>query len=112
MEVSATNRYATISPSKVRLVLEHVRGKSVSDVLNMLKYMTTPHARVVAKIVQSAASNAENNYAADPENLYVKRAYANDSRRLKRYRPAARGRIHPYVRRTSHITIIVDEREQ
>jgi len=80
--------------------------------MNLLKFMPTPHARVVAKVVQSAASNAENNFAADPENLYVKRAFANDSRRLKRYRPAARGRIHPYVRRTSHITITVDEREQ
>lgn len=111
MEVSATNRYASVSPSKVRLVLDHLRGKPVSEALKMLKFMTTPHARIVAKVVQSAASNAENNFAADPENLYVKRAYANDSRRLKRYRPAARGRIHPYVRRTSHITITVDERE-
>ncbi len=112
MQVSATNRYATVSPAKVRLVLAHLPGKSIEDALNLLKFMTTPHAKMIAKIVQSAASNAENNFAADPANLYVKRAYADDSRRLKRFRPAARGRIHPYMHRTSHITITVDEREQ
>jgi len=112
MEVSATNRYASVSPQKVRLVLEHMPGKSVDEALTLLKFMTTPHARIVAKVVKSAASNAENNFAAMPDSLYVKRAYANDSRRLKRFRPAARGRIHPYVHRSSHITIIVDERER
>ncbi|MEX0786047.1 MAG: 50S ribosomal protein L22 [Dehalococcoidia bacterium] len=112
MEVSATSRYAGVSPSKVRLVLGHLAGKSVEDALNLLKFMPTPHAKLVAKVVKSAASNAENNYAADPESLYIKNAIANDGRRLKRFRPAARGRIHRYVRRTSHITITVDERER
>ncbi len=112
MQVSATNRFATISPAKARLVLTHLPGKSIEDALSLLKFMTTPHAKIIAKVVQSAASNAENNFAADPADLYVKRAYADDSRRLKRFRPAARGRIHPYMRRTSHITITVDEREQ
>lgn len=111
MEVSATNRYARVSPTKVRLVLTHLPGRSVQEALDLLKFMPSPHARLVAKIVKSAASNAENNYALDTEALYVKRAVADDARRLRRYRPAARGRIHPYVRRTSHITIVVDERE-
>ena len=110
MEVSATNRYAGVSPQKARLVLEHLPGKSVQDALNLLQFLPTPHAKLVAKIVKSAASNAENNYAANPDSLYVKRAIANDARRLKRFRPAARGRIHRYQRRTSHITITVDER--
>ncbi len=111
MEVSATNRYASVSPRKVRLLLEHLPGRSVDDALNLLKFMPTPHARVVAKVVKSAASNAENNYSLDPDSLYVKRAVANEARRLGRYRPAARGRIRRYRRRTSHITIVVDERE-
>ena len=110
MEVTATNRYAGVSPSKVRLVLEHLPGRTVEEALNLLKFMPTPHARLVSKIVKSAASNAENNYALDPERLYVKRAIANDARRLKRIRPAPRGRVHRYQRRTSHITITVDER--
>lgn len=112
MEVSATNRYAGVSPRKVRLVLNALPGHSVQEALNMLQFMTTPHARTVAKIVKSAASNAENNYAADPDSLFVKRAVAGDARRLKRYRPRARGRMYQYVHRSSHITITVDEREQ
>ncbi|MDZ4278092.1 MAG: 50S ribosomal protein L22 [Dehalococcoidia bacterium] len=111
MEVSASNRYAGVSPRKVRPVLEHLPGRSVEDALNLLKFMPTPHARMVAKIVKSAAANAENNYAMDTDVLYVKRAVANDARRLSRGRPAARGRVHRYQRRTSHITIVVDERE-
>jgi len=110
MEVTATDRFAQVSPRKVRLLLEHLPGKSVEDALHLLRFMPTPHAKLVAKIVKSAAANAENNFALDPDSLYVKRAVANDARRLKRYRPAPRGRIHPYQRRTSHITIIVDER--
>ena len=110
MEVSATNRYAGVAPSKARLVLEHLPGRSVEEALNLLRFMPTPHARLVAKIVKSAAANAENNYAMDTDSLYVKRAVAGDARRLKRMRPAPRGRVHGYVRRTSHITIVVDER--
>ena len=112
MEYSAINRYASISPQKARLVLKHLPGKSIDEALTLLKFMTTPHAKIVAKVVKSAASNAENNFDALPDSLYVKRAFADDSRRLKRFRPAARGRIHPYVRRSSHITITVEERER
>jgi len=111
MEVSATDRYAGVSPSKARLVLEHLPGRSVEEALNLLKFLPTPHAKLVAKIVKSAAANAENNFSADPGRLYVKRAVANDARRLKRVRPAARGRLHGYQRRSSHITVTVDERE-
>ncbi len=109
MEVSATTRFAGVSPSKVRLVLEHLPGRSVAEALDMLKFMTTPHARLVAKIVKSAVANAGNNFAMDTDALYVKRAVANDGRRLKRIRPAPRGRVHPYQRRSSHITIVVEE---
>jgi large subunit ribosomal protein L22 len=112
MEVSATDRFATVSPRKVRMVLDHLPGKSVEEALRLLQFMPSPHAKLVAKIVKSAASNAENNFSLNPEALYVKRAVANDARRLERYRPAPRGRIHPYQRRTSHITITVDERER
>ena len=111
MEVRATNRYAGVSPRKVRLVLGHLPGRSVGEALNLLQFMPSPHARLVAKIVKSAAANAENNYAIDTDALYIKRAVANDARRLRRFRPAPRGRIHRYKRRTSHITIVVDERE-
>ena len=111
MEVSATHRFASVSPRKVRLVLDQLPGRSIGDALNLLKFTPTPHAKLVAKIVKSAAANAENNFALDPDSLFVKRAVSGDARRLKRVRPAARGRMHPYQRRTSHITIVVDERE-
>jgi large subunit ribosomal protein L22 len=111
MEVRASHRFAGVSPRKVRLVLGHLPGKDVPSALNLLKFLPTPHAKMVAKIVKAAASNAENNYAIDPDMLYIKRATANDARRLKRYRPQSRGRYAPYMKRTSHITIVVDERE-
>ena len=111
MEVSASHRFATASPRKVRLVLNHLPGQNVPTALNLLKFLPTPLAKMVAKIVKAAASNAENNYSMDPDMLYIKRAIANEGRRLKRYRPQSRGRFSPYVKRTSHITIVVDERE-
>lgn len=111
MEVTASHRFASVSPRKVRLVLEHLPGQRVPTALSLLKFLPTPHAKIVAKIVKAAASNAENNYSMDPDMLYIKRATANEGRRLKRYRPQSRGRSSPYVKRTSHITIVVDERE-
>jgi large subunit ribosomal protein L22 len=111
MEVSASHRFATVSPRKMRLVLEHLPGQNVPDALNLLKFLPTPHAKIVAKIVKAAASNAENNYSMDPDTLYIKRAIANDARRLKRFRAQSRGRYSTYTKRTSHITIVVDERE-
>lgn len=111
MEVSASTRYAGVTPRKARLVLEHLPGRSVQDALNLLQFMPSPHAKLVAKIVKSAAANAENNYAMDTDALYVKRAVADDARNQRGFRPAPRGRVHGYRKRTSHITIVVDERE-
>ena len=112
MEVTATTRHAGFSPSKARLVLAHLPGKSVQDALDLLKFMTSPHARLIAKVVKSAAANADNNYAMDTDALYVKRAVAGDGQRLRRFRAAPRGRVHRYQRRTCHITIVVEERER
>jgi len=111
MEVTASHRFATVSYRKVRLVLAHLPGQKIAPALNLLKFLPTPHAKIVAKIVKAAASNAENNYSMDPDSLYIKRAVANEGRRLKRVRPQSRGRYSPYIKRTSHITIVVDERE-
>jgi large subunit ribosomal protein L22 len=71
-----------------------------------------PSARNVAKVVKAAAANAENNYQLSTENLRIKAAFADDAPRLKRSRPRARGRLSPILRRTSHITVIVEEEEQ
>ena len=109
MEVSATARYLPISARKVRLVLDQLPGKRIDEAMVMLRYLPTPHARVVAKVVKSAAANAENNYAMDLEGLRIKRAYAGESRTLKRFRAKARGRAGSNNHRTSHVTVIVEE---
>lgn len=111
MEVSASHRYAAVSPRKVRLLLEHLPGQRVGDAMTMLRFMPTPTARLVEKVVKSAAANAENNYNMAPGALYIKAAIAGDARRLKRYKARSRGRVSPILRRTSHITVVVEEKE-
>jgi large subunit ribosomal protein L22 len=109
MEVSATAKYLPISARKVRLVLEQLPGKKIDEAMVMLRFLPTPHARVVAKVLKSAASNAENNYAMDYGDLRVKRAFAGEARTLKRFKAKARGRVAPILRRTSHVTVVVEE---
>jgi large subunit ribosomal protein L22 len=109
MEVSATAKYLPVSARKVRLVLDQLPGKRVDDAMVMLRFLPTPHARLVEKVVRSAAANAENNFAMDTAELKIKRAYAGESRTLKRFRPKARGRAGPILHRTSHVTVIVEE---
>lgn len=109
MEVSATAKYLPVSARKLRLVLDQLPGKSIDDATALLQFLPTPHARLVEKVVKSAAANAENNYALDPGELRVKRAYADEARTLKRFRPKARGRVGSIFHRTSHVTVIVEE---
>ena len=111
MEVSATARYLPVSARKVRLVLDQLPGKRVGDAMMMLRFLPTPHARMVEKVVKSAASNAENNYALDMGELRIKRAYAGEGRTLKRFKAKARGRVAPILHRTSHVTVIVEEEQ-
>jgi large subunit ribosomal protein L22 len=111
MEVSATARYLPVSARKVRLVLDQLPGKRVSDAMMMLRFLPTPHARIVEKVVKSAASNAENNYALDMGELRIKRAFAGEGRTLKRFKAKARGRVAPILHRTSHVTVIVEEEQ-
>jgi large subunit ribosomal protein L22 len=108
MEVSATAKYLPISARKVRLVLDQLPGKRVEEAMVMLRFLPTPHARVVAKVLKSAAANAENNYALDAAELRVKRAFAGESQTLKRFKAKSRGRVAPILRRTSHVTVIVE----
>jgi large subunit ribosomal protein L22 len=109
MEVTATAKHLPVSARKIRLVLDQLPGKRIDDAMVMLRYLPTPHARLVAKVLKSAASNAENNYSLDPDDLRVKRAFAGEGRSLKRYRAKARGRAAPIVHRSSHITVVVED---
>lgn len=112
MRVRAVARNLRLAPRKVRLVLEQLRGKPVEEALALLRYLPSPSAREVAKVVKSAAANAENNYAMAAGQLRIVAAYADDALRLKRFKAAARGRAAPRVRRHSHVTIVVDEEER
>jgi len=109
VEVVASARQVRISPRKVRLVLDTVRGKKVDEALTILSFLPTPAARTVAKVVRSAAANAENNYQMTPAQLRIVKTFANEGQILRRYRAGARGRVNPFCRRFSHITVIVEE---
>ena len=109
MEVRAVAKDTGISPRKVRLLVDMVRGKKVDEALILLKFAPTPTARVVAKVVKSAAANAENNFQMSPSELKIINIFADEAKTLKRYRPRARGRASPILKRSSHITVIVDE---
>ena len=111
MEVRAVAKDTGISPRKVRLLVNMVRGKKVDEALNILRFTPTPTARVVAKVVKSAAANAENNFQMSPSDLKIIGIFADEAQSLKRFRPRARGRINHIVKRSSHITVIVDEVE-
>jgi large subunit ribosomal protein L22 len=109
MKVKAIAKDTGISPRKVRLVVDLVRGKKVDEALTMLKFVPSPTARVVAKVVKSAAANAENNFQMSRPDLKIVNIFADEARTLKRYRPRARGRMNQILKRSSHITVIVDE---
>ena len=109
MTVQATARGITVSPKKLKLVVDMVRGKKVEDALNILKYYPSPSAQHVAKVVKAAAANAENNLLLEPTALRIVGIYANEGPTLKRLRAKARGRAGRILKRSSHITVLVDE---
>ena len=109
MEVRAIARYTGIPASKVRPLVNMVRGKKVDKALSLLQFTPTPKAKVVAKLVKSASANAENNFQMDPADLRIISIFANEAPVMKRHRPRARGRASPIRRHSSHITVIVAE---
>jgi len=111
MEVRAVAKDTGISPRKVRLLVDMVRGKKVDEALAVLRFTKTPTARVVAKVVKSAAANAENNYQMSPSDLKIAKIFADEARTLKRFRARARGQASHILKRSSHITVIVTEQE-
>ncbi len=111
MQVQAIARHIRVSPRKVRLVLADLPGKRIDEALVQLHFTPVPIAREVAKVVKSAAANAENNYGLAPEDLRIVRATADDGVTLKRFRARARGRPASRLRRHSHITVVVEDTE-
>lgn len=110
MEAKATTRTVLIAPRKARLVVNLVRGKDVSDAMAILNNLNKKSARLTKKVLVSAVANAENNFKMDKNNLYVKEAYINDGPIMKRRRIGSRSHIDRHDKKTSHITIVVAER--
>jgi len=111
MQVRAFAKDTGIAASKVRPLIDMVRGKKVDEALTLLRFAPSPNARLVAKAVTSAASSAENNYQLTPSDLKIITIYANEAPRLRRFHPRARGRISPVRKGSSHITVIVADEE-
>ena len=106
----ATAKMVRVSARKVRLVLDAIRGKSVSEAFAILKFTPRGAASDVEKVLKSAVANAENNFDLDRASLVVSEAFANEGPTLKRFRPRAKGSASPINKRTSHITVVVTER--
>ena len=111
MEARAQLKYARISPRKVKIVCDLIRGKDTRTAQAIP--MQTPKAasELLLKLLKSAVANAENNHEMDPERLYVAETYANPGPIIKRFMPRAQGRAYRINKRTSHITIVVKERD-
>lgn len=109
MQARAVNRQVRISPKKVRPVMDLVRGKSVQRALSILEYLPHKAAREIAQTIKSAAANAENNFDMEPADLVVKTIFADEGPALKRFMPRARGSANRIRKRTTHITVIVDD---
>ena len=104
----AVARHVRVTPMKARRVVDIVRGKSVEEALAILKFAPQAAAEPVAKVIASAAANAQNNYNLDPSTLVVATAYVDEGATLKRFQPRAQGRAFRIRKRSSHITVIVE----
>ena len=116
-EARAVQRSTRQSPYKMRLVIDEIRGKSVNEALSYLAFSKKHAALQIAKVLRSAVANAEHaareaNESLDVDLLYVKHAVINEGQKLKRFTPAAMGRATPVQKRTSHVEIVVSEREE
>ena len=107
---SAKLSYARVSAEKACFVLDAIRGKSYEEALAIVTYNPRYASALIKKLLESAAANAQNNNGLNPSNLYVAECYANQGPTLKRIHPRAQGRAYRILKRTSHITVVLDER--
>ena len=112
MEAKAFLRYARISPRKVKIVLDLIRNKPVKMARAILKNTPKAASEPLLKLLNSAAANAENNHGMDPAALYVAECFVTPGPTLKRIRPVSKGRAYRILKRTSHVTIVLREREE
>jgi len=112
METRAIAKYIRVSSSKVKPVVDLVRGKDLKEALTILKFTPGKGSTLVEKVVKSAAANAENNHDLNPDDLYVAEIYAHQGPTMKRWRAGARGRADMMLKRTSHIGVTLKEKEE
>lgn len=112
MEAKAIAKYVRMSPRKARLVANLIKGKDIHEAEAILRYTPNKASGVLKKVMLSAAANAENNLGLDKANLVVKNAIIDQGPSIKRIKPRAQGRADRMVHRTSHVTVVVAEREE
>lgn len=109
MSITAKLRYLRIAPRKVRLTADLIRGKKVQEALNQLQFITKRAALPLTKLLKSAMASARNNFGLEEGNLYISKITVDEGPKLKRWMPRARGRVTEIQKKTSHITLILDE---
>ena len=112
MEARAITKFVRVSPRKVRLVVDQIRGKGVEEALNILKFVPKRSAGIVAKTLRAALANAENTQSVDVDRLFVKKVKVDEGGMWKRFMPRAQGRATRVRKRLSHITVILDEADE
>ena len=110
MEATAVAKYVRVAPRKVRVVMDLIRGKNVAEAFAILKFTPKVGADVIEKVLKSAVANAENNFDMNVDKLYVSSAYVDQGPTLKRIHPRSRGQAFRILKRTSHVTVVVEER--
>ena len=110
MEVRAVTKYTGISPQKARLVLNEMRGRQAEEALALLRFMPQQAAKAVAKTLKSAIANGVENFGLEADELYISQIYADQAPNRRWRRFGARGRFKPWIRRSSHITVVLEER--
>lgn len=110
-EVRAVVKYVPMSPHKVRLVVDQVRGRAVDEALAILEFTPKAAAKPVTKVIKSAIANAEENYGLSRGDLYISQIFADGGPTHKRWMAGARGRAKPILKRSSHITVVLEETE-
>jgi len=110
MEVKAITKFSGISAQKTRLVVDQMRGRKAEDAIVILGYMPQSAAKVVSKTIKSALANATENFGLDAGDMYIAKIYADDAPLRKWRRFGARGRFKPWLRRSSHVTVVLEDR--
>jgi large subunit ribosomal protein L22 len=108
MLIKAKSNYIRVSPRKCRLVVDIIRGKKLSEAKDILRFTIKKPAPIIIKLLNSAESNAKNNFEINPETLYVSKITVDEGPKLKRWMPRSRGQANPIQKKTSHITVVLE----